>query len=232
MMTARLLLSFVTWLQAPEATPSPPSPPPSPSPAAPPVVDASDRPPPAGPAVAPEQPPRLASWNYLHVSPLSLGFTPVADAGLLSYSWGLAAGHVFSTRRRFAAALGGFAEHALLYYFAGDCVDPCGSFAQHELHIGPEVRIGGQGRRIFAYGVGRIGAALTLDYDVEDLNLDTGQYDVSHHYAVYPWVWGSVGPGIQGLIGRRLLVGGEQTFDIGGDAWFVARLRVFVGLRF
>lgn len=203
MSTISLLLALTTGMQAPQAAPP----------------------------AAPEDPGLLAPSNYLHISPLGLGFSPAADAGVFVYSWGLAAGHVFTPRKRFAVALGAFAEHALLRY-SGECDGPCAAATQHELHLGPELRLGGRGRRIFAYGVGRIGAALSFDYAIDDFNPDTHQFDIHRHYPVYPWIWGSVGPGIQGLVGRRLLIGGEQTFDIGGDAWFVTRLRVFIGLRF
>ena len=168
--------------------------------------------------------------NYVHLSPGLLGFTPVADAGAVAYAWGLAAGHTFTAGRRFAAGVGAFAEHMVVNFVGGDCAD-CGSEIRQAVRLGPEVRLGRRARRVFGYFVGRIGAELSILYELRDYD-DTYMHYTTKYYPVYPWLFGSVGGGAQGLLGRRFLLGGESTVDIGGDAWFLLRFRLILGVRF
>lgn len=176
--------------------------------------------------------------NYVHLSPGIVGFTPIADASTAAYVWGVAGGRYFTAGRRFAGSAGGFGEHMMVWFFpGGDAGDGAASGAagpEHEVRLGAELRLGMRGPRgrLFAYGIGRLGAALTLDYEVYDYDPVTYQPINFRRVPVYPWVMGSAGAGVQGLIGRRLLIGGEQFFDISGDAFFLVRLRLIVGVRF
>lgn len=187
---------------------------------------------PPAPETPPPPPPDglLVSGNYLHISPGIVGFTPIADAGAIAYVWGIAGGRYFTAGRRFAAALGGFGEHSIVRYLPGECSEECSASNQHGMRLGAELRLGARWRRVFVYGVGRMGAELSFDYDLIDY--DEAGYQTSEHRGVYPWFVGSAGAGAQGLIGKRFLIGGENSFDIGGDAFFLVRLRLIVGVRF
>lgn len=187
----------------------------------------------APPSVSPAPPPDglLVAGNYLHISPGIVGIRPIADASAVAYVWGIAGGHYFVAGKRFAAALGGFAEHVIVTFMGGECVAECDPSPSHGLRLGPELRLGARWRRLFVYGVGRMGAELSFDYDLIDYDDETGQQTYEHR-KIYPWFMGSVGAGAQGLIGKRFLIGGEQSFDIGGDAFFLVRLRLILGVRF
>ncbi len=170
--------------------------------------------------------------NYVHLAPGVVGFTPIADAATVAYVWGLAGGRYFTAGRRFAGAAGGFGEHAMMWFQPGESASGSPSPATHEVRLGAELRLGARWRRLFAYGIGRIGAALTLDDYTYDYDPVTHEPIHQRTVPVYAWAMGSAGAGVQGLIGRRWLIGGEQFFDIGGDAFFLVRLRLIVGVRF
>jgi hypothetical protein len=188
---------------------------------------------PAAEAPRKDEPGLSVGGNYVHVSPGLVGFTPIADAATVAYVWGLAGGRYFTAGKRFAGAAGGFGEHMMLWFLSGEGPGGVGP-PTHEVRLGAELRLGMRGRRgrVFAYGIGRLGAALTLDYYTYDNDPVTYEPINRRTVSVYPWVMGSAGAGVQGLIGRRLLIGGEQFFDIGGDAFFLARFRLIVGVRF
>lgn len=172
----------------------------------------------------PDGPPATAvGGNYVHLS-TGIGFTPVADASAVAFAWGLAGGRYFVAGKRFAGAAGGFGEHVPVWF--GGVGPPL-----HDVRLGAELRLGGRTRHLFAYGIGRLGVALNFNYDIYDYIGDSTETKLVRH-KVYPWVFGSVGAGIQAPLGKRFLIGGEQLFDIGTEAFFLVRLRLLLGIRF
>lgn len=214
----------------PFATPAPAfttevAPTPAPVASAPPDAE---RPPTARPLPPPPPDELLKSHTYVHFSPLTVGVTPIADAATFAYAWGIGVGRFFATRKRFAAAIGGFAEHMVVAYsLEAGSID-----AQNSLRLGPELRLGTRSKRIFAYGVGRIGVDMLFNYEDYEYDPDTGLSNVTKHHAVYPWLVGSIGGGVQGFIGRHFIVGGEPTLELGGEAYVLVRVRLILGVRF
>lgn len=172
----------------------------------------------------------LGPGNYVLFSPAGIGFTGIADAATVGFIYGLDAGHYFTAGKRFAAALGGFFEHAIVNFLPGEG-PPSSDFILHSLRLGTILRLGVRFKRLFAYGLGRLGTDLTLNYDLTDYDYMTGK-STTQHYKVYPWVIGSAGVGVQGLLGRRFLLGGEAVGDIGGEAFLQFRFSVLLGVRF
>lgn len=179
------------------------------------------RTPPPEPA-PPPGPDLHAGGNYVHLS-VGAGLTPIADASAGAIGWGLAGGRYFVAGERFAGAAGGFGEHVPIWLGAGPPL--------HDVRFGAELRLGGRTRRLFAYGIGRLGTILNFNEDTYEYDPATMTEKVVHH-DVYPWLFGSLGAGVQRLYGKRWLIGGEQLFDIGGEAWFMLRLRLILGVRF
>ncbi len=92
---------------------------------------------------------------YLLVSPGLLAFD-VRYPDFRAYAWGVSGGRLFTGAGHFAAMVGGFFEHNLWI----NRIDP--NNGQHArrlsfLRLGPELRIGGSGERVFAYGLVRAG---------------------------------------------------------------------------
>lgn len=169
------------------------------------------------PSVPPAPPGLLASGNYAYLSPGFGGFVPVADAGLAAYAWSLGAGQYYTPRKRLALALGGFAEHLVLFIFPGEYESTRSVI--HGLRLGPELRLGKRHERFFMYGLARLGL---------DLYFDRAAYGVP----VFARVMGTLGGGAQILFGRRFLLGGDGGFDLGGEAFCLLRVRLLLGLRF
>ncbi len=198
---------------------------PPPAPASAPLDD--ERPPPARPPPAPDE--LLKPHTFVHFSPATVGVTPIADASVFAYAWGIGVGRFLTAGKRFAATVGGFAEHMVI---AASGYDTDRVYAQSSLRLGPELRLGTRSKRIFAYGVGRLGVDMNFNYDEYDLDPETGNTIPGKHYPVYPWVIGSLGGGVQGFIGRHFIIGGEPTVELGGEAYFLVRLRLILGVRF
>lgn len=177
-----------------------------------------------GPAAVAEAAPEAQGLNtpgaYLHVSPGLGGIVPVADVSLGGYAWGIGGGYYLTRGRRFGAMVGGFFEH-LVVLSAGDRLH----FEEHNLRMGPELRLGARTRGVFAYGLVRAGLDLLLDSNFFSESVDDRR-------PVVPWIMGTLGGGVQGLIGRRFLLGGEGGLDFGGEAFLMLRLRLIVGVRF
>lgn len=194
---------------------------------APEATPAAAVPAPRGPAA----PGLLAPGNYVLFSPGGVGFTGIADAATVSFVYGIDAGHYFTAGKRFAAALGGFFEHIIVGFLPGEGSADDSITTLQSLRLGTVLRVGVRFRRLFAYGLGRLGTDLTLNYDLIDEDYETGKI-TRRHYKVYPWIMGSAGVGAQGLIGRRFLLGGEGAADIGGEAFFQFRFSLLLGVRF
>ncbi len=198
---------------------------PAPPPASAPLDD--ERPQPARPPPPPDE--LLKPHTFVHFSPLTVGVTPIADASVFAYAWGIGVGRFLTAGKRFAATVGGFAEHMVI---AASGYDSATVYAQSSLRLGPELRLGTRSKRIFAYGVGRLGVDLNFNYDEYNYDPNTGDTLPGKHYPVYPWVIGSLGGGVQGFIGRHFIIGGEPTVELGGEAYFLVRLRLILGVRF
>lgn len=170
-----------------------------------------------------------APSNYLHVSPGVLALALDAPE-MRMYAWGVAGGHHFVRGKRFAAQVGGFFEH-LVWAEPPSFRSVVYTTGMHFLRVGPEVRVGASGERVFGYGLARIG----LDVMVERWNIN-GEYGSSRDGSeANVDFMASIGAGIQGVLGpgHRLILGAEPSFDVDVRApLWTFKARVFLGWRF
>lgn len=156
--------------------------------------------------------------NYLHISPGIGGVIPIPDVGVGAHAWGLGAGHHFTRGSDLAIDFGGFGEHLVVFILPGE--DGGRTTVEHAVRVGPELRVGVRSPHAFAYGLARVGLELLIDSSLDPTR------------RVTPWVMGMLGGGVQGLLGRRFLLGGEGGIDYGGATFVMVRLRLMVGVRF
>lgn len=103
---------------------------------------------------------------------------------------------------------------------------------RHSLRLGAELRFGGAGRRVFAYGLLRVGADMLVTNIRETSGAPAAASMREKSEAGF---LGGIGWGVQGLVGRWILLGFEPTFDlsvIGGQIYPCLRLRAFLGVAF
>jgi hypothetical protein len=175
--------------QRQQTAPSTPPPPPSP--------------PPATAAPIADTPTILDDAPYFEVTPAAVDIPFAGDFDNqidVSYQWGVGLGYFLRPREHFMLGLGGVFEHTVLNVersaelFGGLGRD----LDAHGFRIGPELRLGVGGDRMWAY----IGAVpgLALHYVVAD--------DNDEDNANAGFVAGARF-GVQGLVWRRLYVGVE-----------------------
>ena len=147
----------------------------------------------------------------------------IASIGLRSYSvraaylWGIDAGYHYPLGRTFKVQPGGFFEHSPIpQRMLGTQYD---SQLRHWLRMGPVVRIGGGNDRVFGYAL----LALIVDVVVQDTVL---QGPPRRRTLVSPNA--GVGAGVQGLLGKHVLLGGEGSLDMSQ----YLRLRLYLGVAF
>jgi hypothetical protein len=158
-------------------------------------------------ALAPNEP-ALAHGGYVHVAPGLIGFVPVADAALTTWTLGLDAGWHFRRRRGFTGQLGALFDAQLLI----------GDPREYQLMAGPQLRLGGTVSRrpeVFVYG-----------------HLAGGPVISQFGYGAWVGAGATIGPGAQFVFARHFTVGVEPSIAIGGEAWVQLRARVFIGARF
>lgn len=117
--------------------------------------------------------------------------------GLTLFQWGIGAGAHIATRGAFAIAVGGAFQHA-----TGKIAD---ELRANLFRVGPELRLGGSGKRYFAYGlldVHGLAYRLTLKGGGESESFTQGG------------VGATFGGGAMGLIGKRFMLGGELKVPV------------------
>lgn len=125
------------------------------------------------------------------------------------YTWGFDAGYHVPAYRSLALQIGGFFTDVATHYF-------------HYFSVGPMLRIGVGNKRVFGYGLTRIGAQIVRS-------------TYPGHRDTFAGLHASVGAGFMGAVHRRVTLGGEASGDFlvfvsGNLSW--ASLRVFVGILF
>lgn len=158
--------------------------------------------------------------GYVHVSPGVL-IAPLLGDLRMSYVWGVAAGHHHPLGRGRAIQIGGFFEHG---------VRVREHRAPHLVRLGPELRVGAGTARTYGYGLVRTALALT-QIDVYDQPPGS---PTTMERVVEPSFLLTLGGGLQGLIGRRLLLGFEPALELNvrDDLVPMFRVRVFAGVAF
>lgn len=162
--------------------------------------------------------------GYLHLAPGILSMPTIADGQeRLSYTWGVGGGYHRPAGRRFMAQIGAFFEHV-----------PMGPHGypyiwRHFMRVGPELRLGGGSTRVFGYGLVRLG----LDVLYQNVRYPGEKEGRSGTFSLFLM---TLGGGVQGLLGRRFVIGGEPGIDLtmggGNDVFPQFRLRAFIGLKF
>jgi len=149
--------------------------------------------------------PLRCAWGYVQIAPAGL-LIPLGDVRnsyaqgpRLGYSASVGAG-LFRVFRGFGLALGG----RIGYGFTRQRFP--GFDSQYDyLHAGPELRIGGAGRRGFAFGLLRAGYS-------------QWEKDVAYRLSIEQteWIGGHVGVGVGAWarLGGRSFVGGECVTDL------------------
>ncbi|MBK9755779.1 MAG: hypothetical protein IPO88_20165 [Nannocystis sp.] len=137
-----------------------------------------------------------------------------------AYLWGIDAGYHFPLGRTFKVQPGGFFEHSPLPHRV--LATQYDSQLRHWLRMGPQVRVGGGNDRVFGYAL----LALIVDVFVEDTIIQGPPRRQAH-----PLAHAGVGAGAQGLLGKRVLLGGEGSLDVVGVSPYM-RLRLYVGVVF
>jgi hypothetical protein len=147
---------------------------------------------------------------YLAVSPGGV-IVPLNRERILptAYVWGIEGGYHFAFGR-FKVQPGALFEHSVYRETWSTA---------HWLRLGPQVRVGGGGRRLFGYG------SLGLQLDILR---STGGGHGDTWLMAHP----TAGAGIQGSIRDRLLIGGEAAVDAVGDLALYLRLSAFLGVLF
>ncbi|WP_434427841.1 hypothetical protein [Nannocystis pusilla] len=172
--------------------------------------------------------------GYVHLAPGLLALSTAPPRGPF-YMWGVGAGGLWRGRKYLVVGAGGFFEH--LTRADRDVLDPIVSWwtvdtRRHSLRLGAELRLGGAGRRVFAYGLLRAGAEVLVTNVRETAGIPA---QTSTRNKTAAGFLGGIGMGVQGLVGRWLLLGFEPTFDLGlidGDTYPRLRLRAFLGVAF
>ncbi|MBK7823699.1 hypothetical protein [Nannocystis sp.] len=136
-----------------------------------------------------------------------------------AYLWGIDAGYHFPLGRTFKVQPGGFFEHSPLPHRV--LATQYDSQLRHWLRMGPQVRVGGGNDRVFGYAL----LALIVDVFVETRS--SGAHLVARPILAHA----GVGAGAQGLLGKRVLLGGEGSLDVVGVSPYM-RLRLYVGVVF
>lgn len=149
------------------------------------------------------------------------------------YIWGIEGGYHLPAGKRFAAQVAGFFEHAVMWWHRdANLYRPAQRGTEHQLRLGPQLRIGAGGRKVFGYGLVRLGADIVY-------GVSRGESGTSRTYTGTLFMT-SLGAGVQGLVANRVLLGGET----GADASFAAgsgdepevlillRARFYVGFMF
>ncbi len=138
---------------------------------------------------------------------------PRPDYFPTGYLWGIDAGYHFPLGRAFKVQPGGFFEHSP--------TPRSSSEVRHWLRMGPMVRVGGGNDRVFGYAL----LALIVDVLVHDT-----VFGLPRRRA-YPFAHAGLGAGVQGLIGKHFLLGGEGSLDVIADSQSL-RLRLYLGVAF
>ena len=88
--------------------------------------------------------------------------------------------------------------------------------------MGPMVRVGGGNDRVFGY------ALLAL---IVDLMVVVEPFRDTTRRRVHPLAHAGLGAGVQGLLGKHFLLGGEGSLDVIADSQSL-RLRLYLGVAF
>lgn len=130
------------------------------------------------------------------------------------YLWGLDAGYHYPLGRAFKVQPGGFFEHSP--------TPRSDSEIRHWLRMGPMVRIGGGNDRVFGYAL----LALIVDVFVQDT-----VFQGPPRRRASPFAHPGLGAGVQGLLGKHILLGGEGSLDVLVASPYL-RLRLYLGVAF
>ena len=187
---------------------------------------------PAATATAPRGRPTLASLApsgrglgarraYLTLAPGIAGIAlQRTDDFPTGYLWGLDAGYHYPLGRAFKVQPGGFFEHSPMpQRMLGTQYD---SQLRHWLRMGPQVRIGGGNDRVFGYAL----LALIVDVFVQDT-----VFQGPPRRRASPFAHPGLGAGVQGLLGKHFLLGGEGSLDVLVASPYL-RLRLYLGVAF
>ncbi len=170
-------------------------------------------------------PPFLAGWDYIDDDD---GYD---DDGEITVQWGIHGGYMGGQPRGFKWSAGGAFEHTYL--------DHDSRFVDaNQLRLLGEARLGGGNDWIFGYGLIGLGFGLTVwDYDCFGGNC--GGFDDDE---TEPGFQLQFGGGVQFIVWKNLMVGGELDFDVGiydcdfcaddDIAIFVGGLKALVGWYF
>lgn len=144
------------------------------------------------------------------------------------FQWGVGVGGYLATKSGFAFAGGLALQHATGKVFDG--------IRANLLRIGPEFRLGGSGKRYFAYGL--------LDVHGLVYRLSSKEFGPDATIGL-AGIGGTFGAGAQGLIGKRFILGGElkspvdylfakqeDGASIGGLTLVALDVRVLLGVKF
>lgn len=172
-------------------------------------------------------PPFLAGWDYIDDD--DDGFDD--DDGEITVQWGVHGGYMGRNVKGFKWSAGGALEHTYL--------DHDSRFVDaNQLRLLGEARLGGGNDWIFGYGLIGLGFGVTIwDYDCFGNNCGGFDDDESE-----PGVQLQFGGGVQFIVWKNLMVGGELDFDVGiydcdfcaddDIAIFVGGLKALVGWYF
>lgn len=166
--------------------------------------------------------------GYLAVSPgvIAVASAVLSDASTASprYIWGIEGGYHFPIGRSLMIQPGLVFEHSV--FRQADATTPEGGTLQrkrgHLMRVGPQVRIGGGNAKVFGYALLSVTSGIIV--------IDLPRNDGLRCFAL-PMVSSTVGGGVQGLIMRRILLGGELNVDLMG-ALLTTRARLYAGIMF
>lgn len=172
-------------------------------------------------AAAPAGKDLLSRRGYLAVSPgvigVTLGIPP-------RYIWGVEGGYHFPLGRSLMIQPGLVFEHSAFRQADAKTLD--GELLRarrgHLVRVGPQVRIGAGNAKAFGYALLSVTAAVLV--------IDLPRSDRLQRFA-FPAVSSTVGGGVQGLVLRKILVGGEVNIDL-VIAMLSMRARLYAGIMF
>lgn len=142
-------------------------------------------------------PPFLAGWDYADDDDFN-------DDGDITFQWGFHGGYMGKNVKGFKWSAGGALEHTYL--------DHDNRFVDaNQLRILGEARLGGGNDWIFGYGLVGLGFGATFwDYDCNGNGCGNFDNDDSE-----PGFQFQIGGGVQFIVWRNLMVGGELDIDLG-----------------
>ncbi len=140
------------------------------------------------------------------------------------YIWGVEAGYHFPFGRSLMIQPGLAFEHSAFRQpgaYTPEGVVPLPRRG-HLMRVGPQVRIGGGNARVFGYALLSVATGLIV----------TDRFRSDHFdRLVLPTVMSTIGGGVQGLVVRKLLLGGEVNIDVLGLGP-ILRARLYAGIMF